>query len=91
MANAPTMAAMYSIGGQAGSPTAMPICKAMKAPATPTSALVLSLNNAPIQCRAYRLNTMPAILEAVNAYCTLGEICGVMRQVFGEYRESVVV
>ena len=26
-------------------------------------------------------NLMPHILEAVNAYCTLGEICGVMRQV----------
>jgi methylmalonyl-CoA mutase, N-terminal domain len=36
-------------------------------------------------------NTMPAILDAVNAYCTLGEICGVMRRVFGEYKESVVV
>ena len=32
-------------------------------------------------------NLMPYILEAVNAYCTLGEICGVMREVFGEYQE----
>ena len=34
-------------------------------------------------------NLMPYILEAVRAYGTLGEICGVLRQVFGEYRESV--
>jgi len=27
----------------------------------------------------------------VNAYCTLGEICGVMRKVFGEYREHLAV
>jgi methylmalonyl-CoA mutase N-terminal domain/subunit len=31
-------------------------------------------------------NTMPAILEAVKAYATLGEICNVFRDVFGEYR-----
>jgi methylmalonyl-CoA mutase N-terminal domain/subunit len=34
---------------------------------------------------------MPYVLEAVNAYCTLGEICGVMRRVFGEYPASVLV
>ena len=44
-----------------------------------------------IACRGERTNTMPAILDAVNAYCTLGEICGVMRKVFGEYKETVVV
>jgi len=42
-------------------------------------------------CRNERTNTMPAILEAVETYCTLGEMCGVMRQVFGEHRETVVV
>lgn len=36
-------------------------------------------------------NLMPSILEAVRAYATLGEICGVLREVFGEYREKVVV
>jgi len=36
-------------------------------------------------------NVMPCLLEAVNAYCTLGEICGVMRRVFGEYPASVLV
>jgi methylmalonyl-CoA mutase N-terminal domain/subunit len=31
-------------------------------------------------------NTMPAILRAVKAYATLGEICNVFRSVFGEYK-----
>lgn len=34
-------------------------------------------------------NVMPFILEAVKAYATLGEICGVMREVFGEYQQAV--
>jgi len=29
---------------------------------------------------------MPLFIEAVEAYATLGEICGILRQVFGEYR-----
>ncbi|MFQ5825779.1 MAG: methylmalonyl-CoA mutase [Dehalococcoidia bacterium] len=36
-------------------------------------------------------NLMPYILEAVRAYGTLGEICGVLRQVFGEYRAPVLL
>ena len=35
-------------------------------------------------------NTMPAILEAVRAYATLGEIMDVFRMVFGEYMEPAV-
>lgn len=31
-------------------------------------------------------NVIPPILEAVKAYATLGEICGVFREVFGEYQ-----
>jgi methylmalonyl-CoA mutase N-terminal domain/subunit len=34
---------------------------------------------------------MPPVLDAVRAYATLGEICGVMREVFGEYRALAVV
>jgi len=30
-------------------------------------------------------NLMPLLLEAVKAYATLGEICGLLREVFGEY------
>ena len=32
---------------------------------------------------------MPVILQAVETYATLGEICGVMRKVFGEYEAHV--
>jgi len=35
-------------------------------------------------------NLMPHILAAVKTYATLGEICDVMRGVFGEYRPSVM-
>jgi methylmalonyl-CoA mutase, N-terminal domain len=35
-------------------------------------------------------NLMPTLLEAAAAYATLGEICDVLRGVFGEYRETVV-
>ncbi|MFH0816738.1 MAG: methylmalonyl-CoA mutase family protein [Methanobacteriota archaeon] len=33
-------------------------------------------------------NLMPLILDAVKADATLGEVCGVLRKVFGEYREA---
>jgi methylmalonyl-CoA mutase N-terminal domain/subunit len=36
-------------------------------------------------------NLMPLILAAVKAEATLGEICDAMRDVFGEYRETVVL
>ena len=34
-------------------------------------------------------NLMPYILDCVKSYITLGEICNVLRSVFGEYKESV--
>ena len=36
-------------------------------------------------------NLMPYIVEAVSAYATLGEVCGVLRKVFGEYRLPALV
>ncbi|MGD8595528.1 MAG: methylmalonyl-CoA mutase family protein, partial [Anaerolineae bacterium] len=36
-------------------------------------------------------NTMPYILDCVRAYATLGEIMGVFRQAFGEYREPTII
>ena len=36
-------------------------------------------------------NTMPFILDAVNAGATAGEICTMWRKVYGEYKEQVVV
>jgi methylmalonyl-CoA mutase, N-terminal domain len=32
------------------------------------------------------VNLMPPLLAAVRAYSTIGEICGILRDVFGEYR-----
>jgi methylmalonyl-CoA mutase N-terminal domain/subunit len=36
-------------------------------------------------------NLMPLILAAVRCYATLGEICQVLREVFGEHRETIVL
>ena len=36
-------------------------------------------------------NLLPAILAAVEAYATIGEISHALRRVFGEYHESVVI
>ncbi len=36
-------------------------------------------------------NLMPFIVEAVREYATLGEVCGVLREVFGEYKQSIVL
>lgn len=36
-------------------------------------------------------NLMPHILSAVRTYATLGEICDVMRGVFGEYQQKVIL
>jgi methylmalonyl-CoA mutase N-terminal domain/subunit len=33
-------------------------------------------------------NLMPPILEAVESYASVGEICGALKTVFGEYREE---
>ncbi len=36
-------------------------------------------------------NVMPALVEAVKVYASVGEIAGVFREVFGEFREPEVV
>jgi len=36
-------------------------------------------------------NLMPSIIEALKAYATLGEITEVLRSVYGEYRELIVI
>jgi methylmalonyl-CoA mutase N-terminal domain/subunit len=33
-------------------------------------------------------NLVPLILKAVKVYATLGEICGVLREIFGEYKAA---
>jgi len=36
-------------------------------------------------------NTFPLLLDCVEAYCTLGEICNAFRDVWGAYRENAVL
>ena len=36
-------------------------------------------------------NLMPPILDAVRAYATLGEMCDVLRDVWGEWTEEAVI
>jgi len=36
-------------------------------------------------------NVMPFILDCVKSYATLGEICDQLREVFGEYKESIKI
>jgi methylmalonyl-CoA mutase N-terminal domain/subunit len=35
-------------------------------------------------------NTMPSVVRAIKAQATVGEICDVLREVFGEYRAPIV-
>jgi methylmalonyl-CoA mutase N-terminal domain/subunit len=42
-------------------------------------------------CARGNANLMPAIVEAVDANATVGEISDAMRRVYGEYRETVVI
>jgi methylmalonyl-CoA mutase N-terminal domain/subunit len=37
------------------------------------------------------VNLMPAIVEGVEAYATIGEMCNLLRRVYGEYREPLAV
>ena len=43
------------------------------------------------EARRGDVNLMPAIVDAVEAYATIGEMCGVLRRVYGEYREPLAV
>lgn len=36
-------------------------------------------------------NLMPYILDAVKEYASLGEICNVLRDIFGEYQQTVIL
>lgn len=56
-----------------------------------------SRDNAKVEATLNRLkeaagtsdNLMPYILDAVKSYATIGEITGVLKEVFGEYQQSV--
>jgi methylmalonyl-CoA mutase N-terminal domain/subunit len=43
------------------------------------------------EARRGDVNLMPAIVAAVEAYATIGEMCGLLRGVYGEYREPLAV
>jgi len=43
------------------------------------------------RCANTSENLLPAILDAVEAYTTVGEISDALRRLFGEYQESVVI
>ena len=34
-------------------------------------------------------NTMPLLIDCVRAYCTLGEMCDTLKEVYGEYQEPI--
>ncbi|WP_158998611.1 acyl-CoA mutase large subunit family protein [Pigmentibacter ruber] len=36
-------------------------------------------------------NLMPFILNAVKVYASIGEICNILREVFGEYKENIIL
>jgi methylmalonyl-CoA mutase, N-terminal domain len=54
------------------------------------AAVTASLANLKAACEGTG-NLMYPILDAVRAYATLGEICGTMRGVFGEYNPPTVI
>jgi methylmalonyl-CoA mutase, N-terminal domain len=43
------------------------------------------------ECARGNENLMPAMIEAVKAYATVGEICDLLRDLWGEYRETITV
>jgi methylmalonyl-CoA mutase N-terminal domain/subunit len=49
-----------------------------------------ALNNLRRTAERENENLMPSVLQAVQEYVTLGEICSILREVFGEYKPSTV-
>src|SRR5256714_6308065 len=54
-------------------------------------AVATALERLESAARDGRENLMPYIVEAVRAYATLGEMCNLLRGVYGEYREPALV
>jgi methylmalonyl-CoA mutase N-terminal domain/subunit len=59
--------------------------------ASEVEAALAGLRDAAARPGSRDTNLMPHFLRCANAYATLGETCGVLREVFGEYREPVAV
>jgi methylmalonyl-CoA mutase, N-terminal domain len=55
------------------------------------SAVAEALQRLESTARAGRDNLMPYIIDAVRAYATLGEMCNLLRGVYGEYLEAALV
>jgi methylmalonyl-CoA mutase N-terminal domain/subunit len=55
------------------------------------TALAEALQRLENSARDGKQNLMPFIIDAVRAYATLGEMCNVLRGVYGEYREPALV
>ena len=43
------------------------------------------------EARDEKVNLFPTVIECVKAYATVGEICGVLREVFGEYQDYGII
>lgn len=50
--------------------------------------VVTALRQLETDSRAGDVNVMPAVIACLRARCTVGEICSVWREAFGEYREE---
>ena len=59
--------------------------------AAAVEAALAGLRDAASRPGSSETNLMPHFIRAAEAYATLGEMCGVLRGVFGEYREPVAV
>ena len=59
--------------------------------ATAVEAALRGLREAATRPGTSESNLMPHFIRCAEAYATLGEQCGVLREVFGEYREPVAV
>lgn len=86
---------VFAEGGGDGSISIQPLRPEMESEAREAVAGVRSKRNAAAAGAALatvesaaraNVNRMPAILQAARARCTVGEICGVLRKVYGEYR-----
>jgi len=55
------------------------------------AAALAGLRDAASRPETSETNLMPHFIRCAAAYATLGEQCGVLREVFGEYREPVSV
>jgi len=55
------------------------------------AAVTAALAKLEAACKDEEVNLMPVIMEAVKTYATLGEICNVMRKVFGEYQAQATL